>query len=124
MAVMFPELSKKTVHIGIGNGNWIDVPMLTVEDLNEFQKIQTDLVKLRDENADMTKCLEAMNVSRVKMANIAKKVMPSEFTGRLETMDYERLAKLVQVLCTGKDDSDKDDPQKKVSLPSQMVVQS
>jgi len=124
MAMMFPELSKKTVHIGIGNGNWIEVDMLTVADLNEFQKIQTELVKLRDEGADMVKCLDAVNVSRVKLAEIAAKVIPSEFKARLQTMDYERLAQLVQVLCTGKDDGEKDDPQKKVRLPSQMAVQA
>ena len=124
MAVMFPELSKKTVHIGIGGGNWIDVPMLKVADLNEFQKIQAELVKLRDENADMTKCLEAISDSRLKLAELAGKVMPDEFKERLATMDYERLAELVQVLCTGKDDSEKDAPEKKVCLPSQMVVRA
>ena len=120
MAVMFPELSKKNVHIGIGNGNWIEVPMLTIGDMNEFQRIQAELVKLRDENADMTKCLEAIAESRVKLANLAGKVMPSEFKERIATMDYERLAELVQVLCTGKDDSEKDAPEKKVTLASQM----
>ena len=122
MAVMFPELSKKTVHIGIGNGNWIDVPMLTVEDLNEFQKIQMELVKLKDEGADVSECLEAIGASRERLVKIAAKVMPSEFADRLASMDYERLAMLVQVLCTGKDDSEKDDPEKKVVFASQMVT--
>jgi len=124
MAMMFPELSKKTVHLGIGNGNWIEVDMLTVDDMNEFQKIQTGLVKLRDEGADMTKCLEAITEARVQLAKIAAKVIPSEFRDKLQMMEYERLAHLVQTLCTGNDDGEKDDPEKKVRLPSQMVVQA
>jgi len=122
MAMMFPELSKKTVHLGIGNGNWIEVDMLTVADLNEFQKIQTGLVKLKDEGADMTKCVEAVIEARAKLAEIAAKVIPSEFKARLQMMEYERLAHLVQTLCTGNDDGEKDDPEKKVRLPSQMVA--
>lgn len=30
MAIMFTELAKNSVHIGMGNGNYIVVPMLTV----------------------------------------------------------------------------------------------
>ena len=44
----FGELTKTTVHVGIGGGNWIEVPMLSVADYEEVAKMQTELLRLNE----------------------------------------------------------------------------
>ena len=123
MAISFPELGKTTVHIGIGGGKWIECPMLTMADMNEFQKIQLSLAKLaKVENATVERQAEELMGARVKCAEIACKVLPSELHERVRCMDYQHLVSLVNVLCTGDDESDKDEPEKKVVLPSQLAT--
>ena len=118
MAVMFPELGKTTVHIGIGNDQWIEVPMLTMKDMNDFQQIQLDLVALNDSKTATAKDrMNAIVNARTKLLEIVGRVFPAAYLGRVQTLDYVRLVELVNVLCTGKDDAEKDDPQKKVNLP-------
>ena len=118
MAVMFPELGKTTVHIGIGNDQWIEVPMLTMKDMNDFQQILLDLVALNDSKTATNKDrLDGIMTARQKLIEIVGRVFPAAYLGRVQTLDYERLVKLVNVLCTGKDDAEKDDPQKKVEVP-------
>ena len=48
MAIMFNELVKTSVHIGMGNGSYIVVPMLTVADYDEYQKLQYELMQLNE----------------------------------------------------------------------------
>lgn len=118
MAVMFPELGKTTVHIGIGGGNWIEVPMLTMKDMNDFQKIQIDLVALNDSKTATTKDrVDAILKARTQLVEIVGRVFPAAYLGRVQTLDYPRLVELINVLCTGNDDSEKDDPEKKVEVP-------
>ena len=120
MAIIFPELSKKSVHIGIGDGKWVDVPMLTVGDYNEFQRITAELAKLGEKkDVPMSERIEAVLAAQEKLADMACKVMPPELVEKVRMMDFKQLCSLILALCNGKDDSEKDDPEKKVVLPSQ-----
>ena len=113
----FGDLVKRTVHIGIDNdGHWIEVPMLTVADLDEYNRLQRELLSLKDKGTQV-ELVDAIIAARRKLAEMACRVMPKEFHDGLRRAEYPRLAELVQVLCTGKDDSDEDDPQKKVLPP-------
>lgn len=112
------DLSKKTVHIGVGGGKWIDVPMLSVGDYDEFNRLQRDLLKLKD-SSDNAELIDAVIEGRRKLADLACKVMPPELHDKLRGMEYQKLAGLVLTLCTGNDDGESDDPQKKMVLPSQ-----
>lgn len=122
MAIMFTELVKTSVHIGLGDGKYIVVPMLPVVDFSEYQKLQYDLAQLNEkpETTQMQR-IDAIVAARGKLAEMAKKVMPVELHERLQLMDYPTLSALVLVLCKGSDDSEKDDPSKKVTLPSQLA---
>lgn len=122
MAVMFPELAKTSVHIGMGEGKYIVVPMLAVADFDEYQKLQYDLAQLNEkpETTQMQR-IDAIVAARGKLAEMAQKVMPIELHDKLRLMDYPTLSALVLVLCKGADDSEKDDPSKKVTLPSQLA---
>ena len=125
MAIMFPELTKTSVHIGVGKGQYIEVPMLTVADYDKFQQIQLGLAGLKDDasKTDQQK-IEAVAEANGKLVELAKKVMPVEFHEKLKLMDYIKLSELVLVLCKGNDDSEWDDPAKKLTLPSQMATQT
>lgn len=122
MAVMFPELAKTSVHIGMGEGKYIVVPMLTVADFDEYQKLQYDLAQLNEkpETTQMQR-IDAIVAARGKLAEMAKKVMPVELHDKLRLMDYPTLSALVLVLCKGGDDAEGDDPAKKITLPSQLA---
>ena len=119
MAIMFPELSKTTVHIGIGDGQWCEVPMLKLAQFNEYQKIQADLASLDERENSKEKRIAAIIKAREKLGELACSVMPPELHERVMMMGYKELAALVDVLCTGKDDSEKDAPEKKVVFQSQ-----
>ena len=122
MAIIFPELSKTTVHVGIGDGKWIEVPMLNIGQFNDFQRIQAELVAIGEKQDTPTAGrVDALISARMKLADLACSVMPPELHDRVRMLDWQELTALVNVLCTGKDDSDKDDPQKKVVLPSQQA---
>ena len=122
MAVIFPELSKTRVHVGIGDGKWIEVQMLNIGQFNEFQRIQAELVAISEKPGTPTaERVDALISSRSKLADLACSVMPPELHERVQMLDWQQLTALVNVLCTGKDDSEKDDPQKKVVLPSQQA---
>lgn len=122
MAVMFPELAKTSVHIGMGDGKYIVVPMLSVSDFDAYQKLQYDLAQLNEkpETTQMQR-IDAILDARGKLAKMAKKVMPIELHEKLKLMDYPTLSALVLVLCKGSDDSETDDPAKKMTLPSQLA---
>jgi len=123
MAISFPELGKTSVHIGIGGGRWVECQMLTMADMNEFQKIQLSLAKLaKDESAKIDKQAEELIEARTKFAEIACKALPIELHERVRCMDYQHLVALVNVLCTGDDEGEKDEPEKKVVLPSQLAT--
>ncbi|MBR3944051.1 MAG: hypothetical protein IKK15_03015 [Akkermansia sp.] len=119
---MFDELVKTTVHIGIGKGKYIEVPMLTVEDFNTFKELQRNLAELNSAS-DTTELqrIDAIIEGRGKLAAMAAKVMPKELHENLKRMDYPTISMLVMVLCTGKDNSEDDDPEKKTALPSQLA---
>lgn len=120
MAINFNELTKTTVHIGIGDGKYVEVPMLTVEDYAELQQLQRTLTELSEnKDATQTQRVDAIMEGRDKLAAMAMKVMPQELHNGLKRMDYMTLLKLVTVLCNGKDEGEKDDPQKKTVMPSQ-----
>ena len=120
MAINFNELTKTTVHIGIGDGNYVEVPMLAVEDYAELQQLQRTLTELSEKkDATQTQRVDAIMKGRDKLAAMAMKVMPQELHNGLKRMDYMTLLKLVTVLCNGKDEGEKDDPQKKTVMPSQ-----
>lgn len=120
MAIMFPELSKNTVHIGLDGGKWCEVKMLTLAQFNVFQKIQADLATLGEREMSTERRVDAIVEAREKLAELACSVMPPELCDRVRMFDYKQLAALVNALCTGKDDSEKDAPEKKVTFPSQM----
>lgn len=119
MAIMFPELSKTTVHIGIGDGQWCEVPMLKLAQFNEFQKVQAELATITEREPSTEKRITAIIKAREKLGDLACSVMPRELHERVMMMGYKELAALVDALCTGKDDSEKDTPEKKVVFPSQ-----
>ena len=113
----FGDLTKRVVHIGIDNeGHWIEVPMLTVADFDEFNKIQRGFVALKEKSAPNGEIIDAIIEARRALAEMACKVMPQNFHDGLRRAKYPRLAELVRVLCTGDDESDADDPQKKIPL--------
>ena len=82
MSSMFPELGKTTVHIGIGNGKWIEVPMLSVKDYAELRDIQKEVLKLNESNMEMGRKYDALEESMRKMSDMVKKVMPVEYHER------------------------------------------
>lgn len=111
----FGDLTKRTVHIGVDDsGHWIEVPMLTVADFDDYNKLQRELLALKDKGATNAEVIDAIIAARRKLAEMACRVMPTEFHDNLRRLEYPRLAELVLVLCTGKDDSQDDDPQKKI----------
>ena len=121
MAILFPELSKKSVHVGIGDGKWVDVPLLTVGDYEEFQRILADLAAFGEKkDSAVPERIEKIISAHGKLADLACKVMPPELHERVRMMDYKQLSALVTCLCTGKDNGEEDDPEKKVVLPSQI----
>lgn len=121
MAIVFNELAKTSVHIGIGNGQYIEVPMLTVADYSEYQQLQYNLAKLdADKTTSNMARIDAIIAARNKLAAMAKKVMPVEMHDKVQLMDYPTLSMLVMVLCSGNDDGEKDDATKKVTLPSKI----
>jgi hypothetical protein len=126
MAIMFPTLGKKKVHIGIGDGNWIEVSMLPVADYDRFREIQLDISNLPegDTQEEKTKRVETVNSARNELLALAEKVMPEELHDHVRRLDYMKLTALVLALCTGDDDSEEDDPEKKITLPSQMENKS
>ena len=118
----FGDLTKRTVHIGVDNeGHWIEVPMLTVADLDEFNRIQRELLELKAKSVSDVEIIDAIIGARQRLAELACKVMPQNFHDGLRRAEYQRLAELVQVLCTGKDDSAADDPQKKIPAAPEKV---
>ena len=122
MAKMFGQLGKTTVHIGIGNGQYIVVNMLPLSDFDTFRDLQFEFAAAKDNpkltDGDRVKMIVE---GRVKMIELAKKVMPVELHEKLRLMDYPTLSALVLVLCKGGDDAEGDDPAKKVTLPSQLA---
>lgn len=118
----FGELTKNTVHIGVGGGNWIEVPMLSVADYELAVKIQSDLMRLNEahETTDSDRADAILN-ARKEFVAMASKVIPPELSGGLERLDFEKLVRLVIVLCTGNDDGEGDDAQKKMKFPSQVA---
>lgn len=121
MAIDFGELTKRTVHIGIGGGNWIEVPMLTVQDYAAFTAEIEGLAKI-NQAADSTDGgrIEAVIRARNALAGLAKKVMPVEMHDAIDRMELPRVTRLVAVLCNGNDDSEGDRPEKKTTMPSQL----
>lgn len=115
----FGDLTKRTVHIGIDKaGHWIEVPMLTVGEFDEYNRIQRELLALRSKSGVTDgELLDAIIQGRSRLADMACRVMPAEYHDGLRRSEYQRLAELVLVLCTGRDDSDDDDPQKKIPVP-------
>lgn len=121
MAICFSELGKKSVHIGIGDGKYIEVPMLSVADYAELQRIQKELAALNGKkDTTETQRIDAIVEARDKLIAMAKKVMPIELHDGLMRMDYMTASTLVAVLCNGRDDAESDDPQKKTVYPSQL----
>ena len=113
MSSMFPELGKTTVHIGIGNGKWIEVPMLSVKDYAELRDIQKEVLKLNESNMEMGQKYDTLEAAMRKMSDMVKKVMPVEYHESIGRLSYEKLASLALVLCNGDDTSENDDPQQK-----------
>lgn len=112
--VDFGELGKTHAHIGIGNGNFIEVPLLSVADYAEVTGVQKGLTELneRKETTDAQR-MDAVIEARRKLAAIAAKVMPQELHENLGRLEFTRLLSLVMVLCTGDDKSEGDAPEKK-----------
>jgi len=117
----FGELSKNSVHVGIGNGRYIEVPMLGVGDYAHITRLQRHLADLNSaKDTTDTQRIDAIIEARSKLAEYAAKVMPPELHDNLRRMEFQRLLSLVNALCTGDDNSEEDTPEKKVTLPSQM----
>lgn len=117
----FGELTKRTVHVGVGGGRWVEVPMLTVADYEELGKLQQELLKLNGEDGTSDAMrMDAVIAAQKKLVEMACRVMPPELRDGVARLDFERLAKLVMLLCTGRDDGENDDPEKKMTLPSQL----
>lgn len=119
MATMFPQLAKDTVHIGLGAGKWIEVKMLPVSAYAKFRDIQQHVATLNDAMPIAEK-MKLADEATAELAAMARSVLPEELHERLGRFGYGELSALVLVLCTGNDDSEKDDPQKKMTLPSQL----
>lgn len=117
----FGSLGKTKVRIGIGGGRWIEVPMLKLADLQEFERITVALGKVgADESVPDAEKVEAVLGSRGKLAEMACKACPVELHENIRRMEIGDLVKLVSVLCTGKDESGDEDIEKKMTFPSQM----
>lgn len=117
----FGSLGKTKVRIGIGGGRWIEVPMLKLADLQEFEKITVELGRIgADESVPDAEKVEAVLGSRGKLAGLACKTCPVELHENIRRMEMGDLVKLVSVLCTGKDESGDEDIEKKMTFPSQM----
>lgn len=117
----FGSLGKTKVRIGIGGGRWIEVPMLKLADLQEFERITVGLGKVgADDSVPDAEKVEAVLGSRGKLAELACKTCPVELHENIRRMEMGDLVKLVSVLCTGKDESGDEDIEKKMTFPSQM----
>ena len=117
----FGSLGKTKVRIGIGGGRWIEVPMLKLADLQEFEKITVELGRIgADDSVPDAEKVEAVLGSRGKLAELACKTCPVELHENIRRMEMGDLVKLVSVLCTGKDESGDEDIEKKMTFPSQM----
>ena len=114
---MFPTLGKTTVHIGIANGEYIEVDRLGIKDLSRHSAIQSEVAKL----ADMPTADDKKKIDKAieQLQKMAFSVMPKELHDHIKCMGYFELTRLLTVLCTGEDNSENDDPQKKTSYPSQ-----
>lgn len=119
MATMFPQLSKTTAHIGIGGGKWIEVPLLPVSAYAKFRDIQHRMATLNDKMT-IAKRMELADEATAELSAMARSVLPVELHERIGRFSYGELSALVLVLCTGNDDGENDDPQKKMTFQSQM----
>ena len=119
----FGELGKTSVHIGIGNGRYIEVPMLGVGDYARLMEIQKRLAEINDapDTTDSQR-IDAIIEARRTLASIAAKAMPVELHDNLGRLEIQRLFQLVTTLCTGNDFSEEDTPEKKVMLTSQTAA--
>jgi hypothetical protein len=115
MAISFPQLTKKTVHIGIGDGAWIEVPMLTLEDYLRFRELQKEISRMPDSSTQQEQA-EKLAEARAEMMTMAKKVLPESIRENVYRLDFVQLTSLVLVLCSGNDDAEGDDPEKKREL--------
>jgi len=123
MSINFSQLAKKKVHIGIGDGKWVEVPMLCMDDFLKFRDIQKRISKMAEgmpEKEQSEKLMEA----REEMVEMAKKVLPLPIRENIYRLDFMQLTALVLVLCTGKDDSEDDAPEKKTVLEEQVQESS
>lgn len=123
MAITFGDLGKTMVHVGISGGRYIEVKMLSVADFAAAQDVMRGLSALneRKDVGDSAR-IDAVIDARKKLVETARKVMPEELMDGVSRMELMDVWKLVAVLGTGKDDGEDDDPQKKITYPSQTAV--
>ncbi|MGI6140043.1 MAG: hypothetical protein ACOYI9_13575 [Candidatus Hydrogenedentales bacterium] len=114
MALNFSQLVKKTVHIGIGAGKWIEVPMLCMEDYLCFREIQKRISQLPKEMPEKEQA-EKLVEAREEMIEMVQKVLPSPLKENIYRLDFIQLTALILVLCNGNDNSEDDDPEKKTN---------
>lgn len=114
--INFAALRKTTAHIGIGDGEYIEVPLLTIADFADFTAIVNDLMQRQDGDFSEAENLVFLNEARAKILAIIERVFPEEFLTGLRRMPIDDLMKLANVLCTGKDDGETDPPEKKRPL--------
>lgn len=115
MALSFPQLTKKTVHIGIGDGKWIELPMLPMEDFLRFRAMQKEIAQVPDDAPRQEQQVK-LHAVREEMLEMAKKVLPEAIRENVCRLDFVQLTALVLALCTGNDDSENDDPEKKTEV--------
>ena len=111
--INFSALRKTTAHIGIGDGEYIEVPLLSIADFSDFTSLMEELASRADAEKTDTENLRFLNDARGKIIAIIERVFPPEFAEGLRRMPVKDLITLANVLGTGKDDSENDPPEKK-----------
>lgn len=106
MSKCFPKLTQTHVRLEVADGSCITVPMLPISDLSELKDC-SELLKRAGS-------IEEFESLRVRLADLAKKVLPEPHRTNIERFDLTMLVELVTYLMYGdEDDLPKEEASKK-----------
>lgn len=93
MSKCFPKLTQTHVRIEVADGESISVPMLPVSALGEMKECSEMLKKVQT--------IEEFEALRLRLAALARTVLPEQYCDNLERFDLMNLVELVTYLMYG-----------------------
>ena len=118
----FYELNKKTVNIGIGNNEYIEVNMLPIKYAPLLRDLKKQFITLNNEQDFNLKEQLAYEIKQ-KVAAICCEVMPEPMHETImNRLPMIKVIALADVLLSGEDNSDEDTDKKKVIMMSAITT--